>query len=199
VDRLKRSTLEFIDPRAAIIQAKTSHPQLYPRGESHWSQRAAYIAYSQLMERLHPRFPSVPAVPLEDFDAIQGEGAADLVRLLGLQKDVHYTEELLNRRSPSHILRVDITPAHTTDWGWPVNHISNDLEGRPRLLSFGDSFTDYVLGPSFLYQTFSNPVHTHHNGGNFNLDLVRETKPDLVVFEFAERYLRLLPSPPSGD
>jgi len=53
----------------------------------------------------------------------------------------------------------------------------------------GDSFTDYVLGPNFLYETFRDPVWTHHNLGTFNFELVKELHPDIVIFQFAERYL----------
>ena len=53
----------------------------------------------------------------------------------------------------------------------------------------GDSFADYVLGPNFLYETFRDPVWTHHNLGTFNFELVKELHPDIVIFQFAERYL----------
>ncbi|HLN24260.1 MAG TPA: hypothetical protein VK558_09780 [Patescibacteria group bacterium] len=197
VARLHRSTLEFIDPRAAIIAAKIQHPLLYPRGDTHWGQRAAFIAYSQLMDRVHLRFPTVPAVTLNDYDVGIGADNSDLVGLLGLQKDLHYTEEKLNWRGPSHILGTEIAPAVAKVWGWPVSYIHTDLTNQPRLLVFGDSFSDYILGPSFLYETFRDPVFTHHNGANFNFNLATETKPDLVVFEFAERYLRAPPGLPS--
>jgi hypothetical protein len=65
-------------------------------------------------------------------------------------------------------------------------------------LVFGDSFTDYVLGPYMLYETFRDPVWTYHMGGAFNFDLVNEVKPDIVVVQFAERYLHFIPQKPVG-
>jgi hypothetical protein len=91
-------------------------------------------------------------------------------------------------------------------WGWRVTENKNDLGDRPRLLVFGDSFTDYVLGPTMLYETFRDPVWTHNNGGTLNFNLVREVKPDIVLVQFAERYLLQFPlkafgfdEPAAGD
>ena len=83
-------------------------------------------------------------------------------------------------------------------WGWRVTENSTDLRDRPRLLVFGDSFTDYVLGPNMLYETFRDPVWTHHNGGTFTFNLVKEVKPDIVLVQMAERYLHLVPWKPIG-
>ena len=83
-------------------------------------------------------------------------------------------------------------------WGWPIKFIETDLKAQPRLLVLGDSFTDYVLGPTFLFESFRDPVFTHHNGGTFNFTLVDEVKPDLVIFALAERYIALPPQVPLG-
>jgi hypothetical protein len=49
-----------------------------------------------------------------------------------------------------------------------------------------------------LYETFRDAVWTHHSGGAFNFNLVNEFKPDIVVFQVAERYLHIPPSKPVG-
>ena len=78
-----------------------------------------------------------------------------------------------------------------------VTEIHTNLRDRPRLLIMGNSFSDYVLGPNFLYETFRDPVWTHHNLGTSNFDL-EGGKPDLVIFQFAERYLHSLLGIPIG-
>lgn len=123
--------------------------------------------------------------------------AADMAYLLALDNDLKYTVERLSLKGPSHQTapqEVIFRPG----WGWRITKNSNDLTDRPRLLVFGDLFTDYVLGPYMLYETFRDPVYTHNNGGTFNFNLVREFKPDIVVVEFAERYLHLSPARPLG-
>lgn len=187
--------LNIIDPRSAMFAEKQSHPEqrLYRKGDSHWTQRGAFIAYRRLMERVTRDFPSVRPVTLDDYWVSTAPVAADLAMLLGLSSDLTYTGEILTARK-SHQLGMETrNPVPGKGWGWPIRFVQTDLPNRPRILTFGDSFTDYVLGPTFLYETFRDPVHTHHNGGALNFKLVEETKPKIVLFQLAERYLILPP------
>jgi alginate O-acetyltransferase complex protein AlgJ len=189
VARLRTSTLDFVDPRTALLEAKELGYKVYFEGDTHWTQRGALIAYSLLMERVRNRFSNVVPKTIDDFIvSLDRAPAADLARLLTLEGDLHYTVERFSLRGPSHQLA---PPAITKrpSWPWRVTEMYNDLRDRPRLVIMGDSFSDYVLGPNFLYETFRDPVWTHHNLGTFNFELVREVKPDLVIFQFAERYL----------
>jgi hypothetical protein len=198
-ERLRGSNLAFIDPRAALLAAKATGQDVYTPGDTHWTELGAFITYRLLMERIHARFPGVEALTLNDFKAGRGVPmASDLARLLALEGEIPYTVERLTPLKPSHQVKpmaVTMRPG----WPWPLNEMKNDLDGRPRLLVFGDSFTSYVLGPYFLYETFRDPVYTNHNGGTFNLALVDEFKPDIVLMQVAERYLYLVPSAPIGE
>jgi alginate O-acetyltransferase complex protein AlgJ len=197
VARLKRTDLVLIDPRHALMDAKAS-TRPYSEGDSHWTEAGAYVAYRQLMERVRDTFPSVrPAAP-EDYAIAPGRGPNDQAFLLGLGDDLTYTVERWTRRATHQIRTTTRTPAPGDPWGWPVRFVETDLKDQPRALIFGDSFTDYVLGPTFLYETFRDPVITHHNGGAFDFRLVEEAKPDLVIVQFAERYLASPPQPPVG-
>jgi hypothetical protein len=143
-------------------------------------------------------FPSVrPAAP-EDYAIAPGRGPNDQAFLLGLGDDLTYTVERWTRRATHQIRTTTRTPAPGDPWGWPVRFVETDLKDQPRALIFGDSFTDYVLGPTFLYETFRDPVYTHHNGGTFDFRLVEEVRPDLVIVQLAERYLASPPQPPIG-
>jgi alginate O-acetyltransferase complex protein AlgJ len=196
--RLRSSDLEFIDPREELFRVKAAGEMVYTPGDTHWSERGAFVAYRMLMDRILKRFPFIPPLSLDDFSISYGPPAgADLTYILTLDGDIKYSVERMSPKWKSH----QVAPQTTTfrpGWGWRVTENSNDLKDRPRLLVFGDSFTDYVLGPTMLYETFRNPVWTHNNGGTFNFDLVKETKPDIVLVQFAERYLHLVPSKPVG-
>jgi alginate O-acetyltransferase complex protein AlgJ len=195
-ERLRTTDLAFIDPRPALMQAKAMNEGLYYQGDTHWLPRGAYLAYDQLMRRIRLDFPNVAIASLKDYRAsVESPPGNDLAVLLGLAGDLHYRAEVLKRVTASHQLssRVD---NHRPGWGWPVKYIQTDRADSPRLLVFGDSFTDYVLGPDFLYESFRDPVYTHHNLGMFDFRLVDETKPDIVLFIFAERYLAYLPGLP---
>jgi hypothetical protein len=189
VSRLRASTLEFIDPRGALIEAKKTYPKVYFEGDSHWTQRGAFVAYTMLMDRIRTRFPNVVAKTINDYDISVGPPpAADLAVELTLEGDLHYAVEHFSVRGPRHQLAPQTTTSRP-GWPWRIEEVRTDLHDRPRLLVMGDSFVDYVLGPNFLYETFRDPVWTHHNLGTFNFNLVKEVKPDIVIFEFGERYL----------
>jgi alginate O-acetyltransferase complex protein AlgJ len=196
--RLKSSDLQFIDPREQLLRVKAAGEMVYTPGDTHWSERGAFVAYQMLMERIVKQFPSVSPLVLDDFKISYGTPAAsDMAYILGLDNDLHYQVERMTPTWKSH----QVAPQATTSragWGWRVTENKNDLADRPRLLVFGDSFTDYVLGPTMLYETFRDPVWTHNNGGTFNFNLVEETKPDIVLVQFAERYLHLVPLKPLG-
>jgi alginate O-acetyltransferase complex protein AlgJ len=196
--RLRSSDLEFIDPRDQLYRVKAAGEMVYTPGDTHWSERGAFVAYQMLMDRVVKRFPTVVPLELPDFNVSHGTPAAsDMAVYLALEDDLKYTVARLTPKWKSH----QTAPQATTfrpGWGWRVTENKNDLNDRPRLLIFGDSFTDYVLGPTMLYETFRDPVWTHNNGGTLNLNLVREVKPDVVLVQFAERYLHLFPTKAVG-
>src|SRR5215469_5741672 len=172
---------------------------VYFGGDTHWLERGAFVAYEMLMERVRKRFPSVMPYTLDDFTIVYAQpAAADLAAHLAL--DLHYTVERMIPKWKSH----QMAPQKTTfrpDWNWRITENQNDLTDRPRVLVFGDSFMDYVLGPHLLYETFRDPVWTFtygSNGGTLDFNLVKEVKPDIVLVQFAERYLHLAPLKPVG-
>jgi alginate O-acetyltransferase complex protein AlgJ len=196
--RLRSSDLEFVDPREEILRVKSAGEMVYTRGDTHWSERGAFVAYQMLMDRIVKRFPSVVPLKLSDFKVDYGApAAADMAYELRLSDYLKYSTERLTPTWKSHQTAPQAT-IFRPGWGWRITENKNDLSDRPRLLVFGDSFTDYVLGPTMLYETFRDPVFTHNNGGTFNFNLVSEIKPDIVLVEFAERYLHLVPQKPTG-
>jgi len=181
--------LEFIDPRAALWRAKQTG-RLYWRADSHWGPRGAFIAYRQLMDRVVETFPNAHAVTLDEYQSTVLPVRGDLAYLLNLYDNLLYPEEQLQWIGHSHLISTDQHPPQPY-WGWPVKFLHTDLGDSPRLMVFGDSFTDYVMGPLFLYETFRDPVYTHHRGTGLDHRLIEDTGPDLVILELAERYLRL--------
>ena len=197
--RLQGSALTFIDPRATIMAAKSQHPRLYFEGDSHWGQRAAFIAYEMLTAEISKKFPKIHRLTLDDYDVLTGPVAIDLVYLLGLHRDLSFTGENFTPKTGATSLVADVKrPLAGSSWGWPISFYAISNPESPRAVIFGDSFTDYVLGPTFLYRTLNNPVFTHHNLGTFNFSLVKEVKPDIVIAVIAERYLKTIGGLPLG-
>lgn len=213
--RERGSPLEFVDVRAALLQEKKFH-RVYNKRDSHWNQRGSLVAYSELMKRIQRRFPNVPALTIDDYDLVTMPDPSDLAWHLNLLDLYPYipsyppvplpprwtlmgdeTVEGLRRRSPSHVLGSElVAPKAGASWGWHVNYYKTDLTDRPRAVVFADSFTDFIMGPTALYQTFRDVVYTHNNGAALNFKLVEEVQPDLVIVVMAERYLQSEPLRP---
>src|SRR5712672_1536439 len=165
--RLERSTLDFINPKAALLAAKRNNIPVYFEGDSHWTQRGALIAYELLMERVRKKFPAIIPKTIDDYAvSVDQHPGADLAYHLALYGDLHYAVDRLEPRAPRH--QIGAATTMRPGWGWPLGEVRTDLRDRPHLLGIGDSFSDYVLGPNFLYETFRDPVHTHHNRGAAN-------------------------------
>jgi alginate O-acetyltransferase complex protein AlgJ len=196
--RLRSSDLEFIDPRQELFRVKAAGEMVYTPGDTHWNERGAFVAYQMLMERMQKKYPSIVPLRLDDFNIRYDVPAGtDLTLILTLEQDIRYSVERMTPKWKSHQTAPQTT-TYRPGWGWRVTANTNDLKDRPRLLVFGDSFTDYVLGPYMLYETFRDPVWTGHNGATFNFNLVKEVNPDVVVVQIAERYLHIAPVKPVG-
>jgi alginate O-acetyltransferase complex protein AlgJ len=199
--RLQHSGLEFIDPRQELFRAKAAGRMVYFAGDTHWLEPGAFVAYGMLMKHIRKRFPTVAPLDWDDYSIRYGApGAADLAYNLTLDHDLHYTVERMTPKWKSHQLAPQKT-FYRSDWNWRITENTNDLYDRPRLLIFGDSFTDYVLGPTMLYETFRDPVWTFPFGGvgaTLDFNLVKEFKPQIVVLEMAERYLHIPLLKPRG-
>ena len=128
VARLRTTDLVLVDPREALHEAKRSFPKLYFEGDSHWTQRGAFIAYSQLMEAVRAEFPNAAPASLDDYDIAWGPAAAsDLAFLLTLHGDLSYSAERFTRRS-THQLGTTVRNPTPGGWGWPIKFIETDLK-----------------------------------------------------------------------
>jgi len=187
--RMTSSNVEFIDPRKALADAKASGIATFFAGDSHWTDHGAFIGYQALMKAIQARFPNLQPLRLEDYDRSLGKPwEADLDRMLAREQLVSHWVERLRLKDPS-LRSGEPRASMRPGWNYRVEEFSNDKQGAPRLLVFGDSFTTYVMGPDMLYSSFRDPVWTHHNGGTLNLNLVSEFKPEIVVVQMAERYV----------
>lgn len=181
-----RQDIALIDPRAALIEQKAQH-SIYPRADSHWSPRGAYVAYSLLMDRIRERFPAMEPVRLAEYEVGTWPAPGDLANALNLGDVLAHREEYIKQRS-THVIRTE-TPPSDPEWGWPVTISHTDLHDRPKILVQGDSFVNDSMRPLFLNETFKEVAFTHHNYTKLNKTLIEERRPDIVVLQYAQRYL----------
>lgn len=174
---------QILDLRPALLQAKTER-EIYLATDTHWNDYGAYLAYSLLMERLGETYPNLSPRPLSDFaEQILEPEPLDLANVIGATS---LTESKL-RLAPTFDLA---TSYKTVNLGGRKLLFSyNPDAALPNLVIYHDSYffnVNPMLGEHFHRGIF---IQNFSGGGIWNLSWVDEQEPDVVVIEFAERYL----------
>jgi hypothetical protein len=178
---------QLIDLRPALLAAK-SEREIYYATDTHWNDYGAYIAYAALMDELHKTYPNLVAHPASDFKVVEQEPEPlDLSRNTGTtllrESKIRFVPQFERHTTYKNInlgqrkLMISYTPD----------------DSLPNLVLYYDSFFFSVipmLGEHFHRGYF---IQNYSGGGLWNLSWVDEQQPDVVIIEFAERYLDDLP------
>lgn len=191
VDR--RPVHEFLDvaheagtpvvyPLDRLLEAKR-RGEVYPKVDTHWNYRGAYIGYRTLCEAL-------------------GEQGFDL-RLLE-EDEVEWVEretegDLGSKVRPETIVGTTIAPALKQPRGRQVSDNEVFNHGRVacfekagsghRCVVFGESFTPFML--PFLKETFQRLVFVHTS--MFVEEILEQERPDVILSLPTERFLIRVP------
>jgi alginate O-acetyltransferase complex protein AlgJ len=183
------STLHLLDLTDALVAAKDDG-QIYARRDTHWSGLGAFVGYLEIMRRLQPLLPQLDPLRAEQMDNVAITYPAhdlDLMRMLGL--GLAGEGETL-----------DYPLLHGTP-GWTTAREDSVVDGRRRMrltstrahapsaVWFHDSFSDSLA--VYLNSTFSTVTLEEQAGFRFDHALIEAAKPDVVVYEFVERFLTI--------
>lgn len=92
------SSVNFIDLRPVLLQAKTSGLIYHPK-DSHWTDRGAFVAYEQICRRLGEWFDDIRPLSRDGFELAKGKEPADLSMMLGDQEHPDVViEEMVERK-----------------------------------------------------------------------------------------------------
>jgi hypothetical protein len=178
---------QVIDLRPALLTAK-SERQVYYATDTHWNDYGVYIAYSTLMKELNRDYPTLGAHPMSDFKIVEREPEQlDLSTNMGIT--------LLPESKIQFVHQFDLHANYKNiNLGQRKLMFSyNPDTSLPNLVMYYDSFFFSVipmLGEHFHKGYY---VQNYSGGGLWNLSWVDEQDPDVVIIEFAERYLDDLP------
>lgn len=180
----QHTTVDIVDLRAPLLAAK-AHDRVYHRTDSHWNDAGAFVAYSQIADRLLRWFPAVIPWTRDEFrEEVHVTPGLDLADMLGLSDVISERRRdfvpLKRRRA-----RI-VEPAHPDpdfEEGRLVTVVDNpDL---PRAVVFRDSFMSALI--PFLSEHFQRAVYLWQN--DFDPDVVRQEQPTVVIQELVGRRL----------
>ena len=205
-------TINFIDVREDLLAEKKNH-SLYYKGDTHWNEYGAYIAYNKTMKFISKDFPDLKPKELTHFDikwyksmdewkSVKEELCSNkcydeyivgrdnvlytprgLLGLLGFQKT-----ELLDSIPifiPKRFSRFTKVDESRLSYDRTSETFINldNPNGRTALI-FRDSYSLNLL--KFFYPHFGKLI-VHK--GPFRMHLVEEAQPDLVIDSKVERHL----------
>lgn len=187
IDRLRErnSNLNLLDLTPGLLRLK-SRMQIFLKQDTHWTVEAGYEGgYLPIMDKLKPLVDNIRPTSRDAwlYKIADRDGAnLDLARMLGLGAVASETEMTLSARS-YHLVSSTQQPFGNQ----PLHRLISSLKDTPKVLFFRDSFTVTMM--PFLHETFGETVFYEHRGMHFNRAVIEAEKPDVVVYQFVERYL----------
>ncbi|NUM43073.1 MAG: hypothetical protein HUU38_00090 [Anaerolineales bacterium] len=167
----------LLDLRPALRAARETQ-QVYFKTDTHWNDYGAYVGYTEMLRAL-----GLEPFPLDAFD-VKSAG----LKLLDLSRNMgtNILEERIDLLAPDDAVRYRKLPLAD---GRNLTLTYHEDQSLPRAVIYHDSFFFQLIpmfAPHFRQITFI----PHYTGGEiWNLDWVEEEQPDIVIIEFAERYL----------
>jgi hypothetical protein len=185
------STLRLLDLTSALTAAK-GDMQVYAKRDTHWSGAGAFRGYRQIMRRLQPLLPNLQPLRAEQMENIAMTYRArelDLMRMLGLglAGDGETLDYPLFRGTPPWTT----TREDSVVQGKRRMRLTSTRANAPSAVWFHDSFSDTLA--VYLNSTFSVVTLEEQTGFRFDRTLIDEARPDVVVYEFVERFLAIEP------
>lgn len=208
-EAFSRAGRPWIDTRKTLIRAgRDSKEELYYRTDTHWNNRGAFVAYTEIMETVREVFPAARQLKRRDFRiGIEREGIRDLMRIHDYYHGWVEPSTKVILKTPTHIIDTQRFKKGRWKWcrkekagsGFLLTNVRTDLLDAPRVLIARDSFTT-AMAP-FLNESFREILYCPEDNRVLP-DLVYEFNPDLVLFLSLEKSLAYTPphwkAPPAG-
>jgi alginate O-acetyltransferase complex protein AlgJ len=177
------STLDVLDLRESLRAAKPG-ARVYHRTDTHWNDAGAFVAYEQILARLHGWFPEMRATPAAVSWRTRVTAGGDLARLIALED--RFPEEQIEL-IPVGTRRANDVTRQRRPRGRAEELVAMECPscGGPRAVMFHDSFNTN-LAP-LLAEHFSRVVYSADSF--FDRILIEDEDPDVVIQEFVERVL----------
>ena len=182
-----------------VLREKKQARQLYFKTDTHWNSYGALIAYIHTMKYLNTTYSEDYKIPVYTMKEITSSGGGDLANLLRInhflsdnhEEDYRFTFKQKNKACYGKITKKNTLNKCTPSIkkGFNQYTINENASNKEKLLYLCDSFG---LVNSQLYEETFNTVwrfHLTYANDAMLADFVQEHKPDIVIYQVAERDL----------
>ncbi len=180
----KNGQTQLLDLRPALLTAKAER-EIYYATDTHWNDYGAYIAYAAIMTELQKTHPNLAPHPMSDYNVVtRAPEPLDLAGNIGTtlyeEAKIQFAPQFENHTTYKNV----------TVGGRKLMFSHNPDPSLPSMVLYHDSFFFRVI--PLLGEHFSNGVYVQNYiaGGLWSLSWVDEQKPDVVIIEMSERYLK---------
>jgi hypothetical protein len=173
----ENTNIDVFNIRQALLAEKQSN-LLYPvsTGDlAHYNQTAAFFAYRELMKHINVYFPQIIPYELDDIKISYNEKEIPNVTLKS-----EFTYQKIN---PSILVDIDPNLLST------VVSYENTNKDLPVILFFHDSYSLESYIGKYFAQQFGKTFFIYWNSVSNIHEYINLFKPDIVIFESAEREL----------
>jgi hypothetical protein len=174
----KNTSVDVFNIRQALLAEKDTN-LLYAVSSGdlvHYTQIGAFFAYRELMRHVNVYFPRIIPYELDDLEISYNEKGIPNIRLKS-----GFTYQKLD---DSFFDDVDVYRQLA------VNHAYQNTDlNLPVILFLCDSYADESLIGKYFAQKFGKTILIHASYINHIDDYISKYKPDIVIFESAERQL----------
>lgn len=194
--------LPWVDVRDALVSERTTHPDvpLYARANSHWSPYGAWVAWNRTLDCLSALDGSLGDLSRQDSTGVTSQAAPDEFAALGATSTSTKDWTLPIYAKDLGSVRVDYLQTNKTesiplaqglDFADLPATTTNDGAPDHTLLVARDSMGNSMS--TGMMSSFRRTIQVR-NGFDVNEPsdlptLIGLYKPDVVILEFAERYL----------
>ncbi|TKZ35661.1 hypothetical protein EZH24_04050 [Brachyspira catarrhinii] len=184
------SDIKVVYPKSELLKYKDKY-QLYYKYDTHWNSLGAYIGYTELTQILNMNNKYIENFKILEFDSAYRNSNKDasvfyndMARMMSLKNIKNFRDDII------YILEdYKYTITNITD-DWSSIRISNynldNFRNNRNILIIRDSYSfemmDYII-TEFKQSEFINI-------NSFKSKNITEYKPNIVVFESVERYLK---------
>lgn len=188
VEYIKNNTdIKVVYPKEELLKYKDKY-QLYYKYDTHWNNLGAYIGYSELMKSLNIHVDNIDNVNIKSLNGNKRfnfdiHHYNDMANTMSLNKIKYYNDD------KTYIISNYITKNYETNYYSSNENFSFNSKlynNKSNIMiiidSFGLNMIDYIA-TGFRQSEF---IHMD----SFKNENITEYKPNIVVFELAEKWLK---------
>ncbi|MBF0258613.1 MAG: hypothetical protein HQK62_07215 [Desulfamplus sp.] len=203
IERLKLSDINFVDLKNVLTKQKDNYSdRLYYKTDSHWSNIGAYIGYKAIIDKISDTFSYIDSPSMIDINILQSRyyrydlsQMSKLTWMDDFYADVYFSKPLANLKfhdlRTDHGLQQNSNQDNFVETFEYVKVTNSEAENSYKVLMLRDSFCNALS--QFFSRDFQEVTYIDHeeiDKTDFSLpQMVNKNKPDIVIFEIAERLL----------